>query len=251
MSWMGKPMATLWNFAFHGTCYGGATQMKMNGDVSGVANEVLEASKQVGTAVYMNGASGDVSPGDMCQGAPRFRGGQVYSEAVINARKTVRTFAQMDLRVASHTVPFGNTRMNLTLQRVMNCTEGGFMDICAFCRRNPLCVMDIGLDDTFVENKPRFTGIRMTLGGKHYGFATFPGEAIQALGHQLRAEAKQLGYSETYVLGYANNHMGYFTTPEEYEVGGYESLLSFWGITTGLQVKRGALRALEMVRPAK
>ncbi len=34
--------------------------------------------------------------------------------------------------------------------------------------------------------------------------------------------------------------MGYFTTPNEYDYGGYESQLTFWGIGTAQKVREGA-----------
>jgi hypothetical protein len=33
--------------------------------------------------------------------------------------------------------------------------------------------------------------------------------------------------------------MGYFATPIEYDVGGYESQLTFWGIQTAANIRRG------------
>lgn len=243
----GKPVGTFWNFPFHGTCYGG-NMMKTSGDLSGAINEAIERLG-LGTSVYFNGASGDISPGNMCADAPRFRGATIVSDFIQNARKNIPTFPQFTLDVNSHIVDFGPTQMNLTLERVLNCTTGGPLDICKFCRNNPQCVLNIELGETFVENKPRFTGVNIGIGGKNYGFTTLPGEAVQEIAHQIREQAQRLGYSDSFLLGYSNNHMGYFTTPREYLVGGYESLLSFWGINTGNKVKDGALKALELVKP--
>ena len=39
------------------------------------------------------------------------------------------------------------------------------------------------------------------------------------------------------LAGYSNNHMGYFCTPDEYDIGGYESQLTFWGINTSKKVR--------------
>lgn len=41
--------------------------------------------------------------------------------------------------------------------------------------------------------------------------------------------------------------MGYFAPPDEYDIGGYESQLTFWGIDTAVKVRygvRGALNGL-------
>jgi neutral ceramidase len=47
----GKPIATLWNFAVHGTCHS-SKLMQYSGDISGVANEMIE-EKGLGVAIYM------------------------------------------------------------------------------------------------------------------------------------------------------------------------------------------------------
>ena len=47
----------------------------------------------------------------------------------------------------------------------------------------------------------------------------------------------------------ANSHMGYFCTPNEYDVGGYESQLTFWGIYTAEKVRAGCFYVASAVRP--
>lgn len=41
----------------------------------------------------------------------------------------------------------------------------------------------------------------------------------------------------------SNSHMGYFATPNEYELGGYEGLLTFWGIDTA-ETLRGYVKQM-------
>lgn len=50
-------------------------------------------------------------------------------------------------------------------------------------------------------------------------------------------------YSECFLCP-ANAHMGYFAPPDEYQVGGYESQLTFWGINTAVTVRNGVRAAL-------
>lgn len=51
----------------------------------------------------------------------------------------------------------------------------------------------------------------------------------------------------TFLAGYSNSHMGYFATPREYVLGGYESQLTFWGITTAQQMREAAMSVVEKV----
>ena len=57
----GKPLATLWNFAIHGTCFG-PEQLLSNGDIMGGACEAIE--KLIGgVALFVNADAGDIAPG--------------------------------------------------------------------------------------------------------------------------------------------------------------------------------------------
>lgn len=60
-------------------------------------------------------------------------------------------------------------------------------------------------------------------------------------------------YPHSYLLhpsaGYSNNHMGYFATPNEYDVGGYESQLTFWGRNTSVLVRDGAYQVAKLIKP--
>lgn len=47
------------------------------------------------------------------------------------------------------------------------------------------------------------------------------------------------GFSETFILGYTNDYLGYFSTPDQYDLGGYESLMTMWGIGTAEKVAGG------------
>lgn len=42
---------------------------------------------------------------------------------------------------------------------------------------------------------------------------------------------------------------GYFATPDEYDIGGYESQLTFWGIDTAALVAAGCQTVATVVRP--
>eukprot|EP01080_Neovahlkampfia_damariscottae_P011216 gene11216-4038_t len=247
----GKPVATLWNFAIHGTCHSSGL-MQLSGDVMGVANELIE-EKGLGVAIFMNGAAGDAAPGNgMCDNKPKFDGSKKFAEEIEKRRKLIETSPELDIKVDSVVQNFGLTQMNLTIERVSNCTDGGWMNICGLCHSRMLnCTANVRLGDRWVENKPRFTGIQLTSLGQTHGFVTLPGEAIQEIAHQIRAEGRRMGYNNIYIVGYGNNHMGYFTTEKEYEVGGYEGLLSFWGIKTGEMVKSSAVQILGKVRNSK
>jgi len=58
-----------------------------------------------------------------------------------------------------------------------------------------------------------------------------------------------MGFDQTLLAGYTNNHMGYFATANEYDIGGYESLLTFWGIQTAAKVRESCYLVASQVKP--
>lgn len=245
----GSPLATLWNFAIHGTCFGPGN-MKMSGDIMGQANALVE--RKVGgdsVAIFINSDTADIAPmGDMCRPLENMKGGHVLSDAVLRAREGIPTVDKFAMRVASTVVEFGHTNLNLTLHRINNCTETDAIDLCKLCSSKFLnCRLNLKLGERWVENKPRFTALNLLVDGTNTAFVTVPGEAIQELGYLIKRDAKQMGFDQAFVFGFANSHMGYFTTQREYEVGGYESLLTFWGINTCDRIREGTSGALRRV----
>ncbi len=51
------------------------------------------------------------------------------------------------------------------------------------------------------------------------------------------------------LLGYTNNYLFYFTTPREYDVGGYEPQMSLWGRYDGERMREQAAAAARLVAP--
>jgi len=65
---------------------------------------------------------------------------------------------------------------------------------------------------------------------------TWPGEATTDLGFQLRDRAAAAGYADAWNLGLTNGYMGYFVTPEEFAVGGYEVCVAYHGSKAGVKL---------------
>lgn len=58
----------------------------------------------------------------------------------------------------------------------------------------------------------------------------FPGEPLYAYGEQWRRRAEaELGFEQAMIVGYAQDHEGYLTVPEDWLVGGYEPDITVWG----------------------
>ena len=70
-----------------------------------------------------------------------------------------------------------------------------------------------------------------------------PGEPCAELGLELKKR-----YPGSWVLGLANDHLGYFLTEDEYQKGGYERKVSFYGPKMGPWLVE---QLSEMAKPAQ
>lgn len=245
----GNPLATIFNFACHGTCYG-PSNLHLSGDIVGKTTSDVEALVG-GVALFMQSDAGDVSPtGLACENAPDFNGAHVFAAAVESIRDEASSKMSVDAKIsiATSIVDFGKTNLNITLQRLDNCTKGGPLDICSLCMMIG-CDANVHLDSSWVENSPRFTAIRIDVADESNVILTVPGEALTEVGGWLRQDAADLGFTTVFLSGYSNNHMGYFPSPREYEVGGYEGELCFWGIQTAVKVRQSVYGVASRIAP--
>eukprot|EP00753_Platysulcus_tardus_P013096 PLAT3615.4.p1 GENE.PLAT3615.4~~PLAT3615.4.p1 ORF type:complete len:488 (-),score=234.70 PLAT3615.4:215-1678(-) len=254
----GQPLATVWNFAIHGTCLSPAN-LKLSGDIMGVSNDEIETSIG-GISMFINADAGDIAPdgstvcGHDVDVTHSFPGRYIIAKHIADFREATETFTEGKVTYAQFDMDFGMTNLNLTSDRLAMlgvCSADArrhSMNLCEMCAMLN-CDVEVAMDGTWVENTPRFTALHWEIGGEEKIMVTIPGEALEELGKEIRSDAKELGFDtdNTFLLGYSQNHMGYFTTPNEYLVGGYESLLSFWGIETGEKVRFGCRNAMKKV----
>jgi len=238
----GDRIGTLWNFAIHGVCYG-PDNLLFSGDIAGRANTLLDSSEG-GVTVFVNADAGDIDPAPgMCDNEPSFVGSKKIAMAVSAAAKAIVPSNEgSSLAVSSTVIDFGPTDLNATLGRWDNCTSGGQLDICTICEVLQ-CDLHVHLNEGWITNRPPFTAIRLTVSGSTLLAVTMPGEPLLELGWWVRNFTEPLA-DTTFLLGYSQSHMGYFATPDSYDIGGYESQLTFWGIETAHKVLDGVKAAV-------
>ncbi len=84
----------------------------------------------------------------------------------------------------------------------------------------------------------------LRLGG--HVFVTLPGEPVTILADRARA-LSPVAPENTIVVGYANGHVGYLLTADDWLRGGYEPNINFWGPLEGEYIVE---RAMELARLA-
>jgi len=246
----GKAIATLFNFAIHGTCYG-PDNMYFSSDVMGAACDNIE-KQGGGVALFVNGDAGDISPADgMCANGPNFTGGVQMANTAISVRRSIAPSNSGVIKTNYYKVDFGPVNMNMTLARDFNCTSGGFggpWNICTICEVIN-CEWDIPGGPGWVEEEPYFTAVSFNINGDNTLFVSQPGESLQELGFQIRDDAAAMGFDRTFLFGYTNSYMMYFCPEDEYVLGGYECELTLWGITTADQIRQGSFNAAKPLAP--
>lgn len=74
-----------------------------------------------------------------------------------------------------------------------------------------------------------------------------PGEPTSELGEQIRRYGNQLGFTETLVCSHVNGWTGYNLATADYDRGGYEGTLSFFGRDFGDTLVRSACNGLQIL----
>jgi hypothetical protein len=218
-------------------------------DVMGSTNIWVE--KNIGgVSLFFNGDAGDINPifSVACKDGPMFSGGPVIGKRIKQIWDTLKPSSNIEMAAFAHNVQMGETSLNLTFARTLNCSSGGPLDVCKFCEIMD-CDANIHLPASWIEDDPKFSATRITVDGRHNIIGSIPGEALVEDGWWMRNETKKLGFDVTFLQGYTNNYLGYFAPPDEYDVGGYESLMTFWGIGTAEKVYQGFKDAVQAVAP--
>ncbi len=94
----------------------------------------------------------------------------------------------------------------------------------------PIFSIDFGVDDRHpVCESTRTTISALRIG--EYVIGTLPGEVSVLLADLVRQ--KSPAGEKTIIVGYAQGHVGYMMTPEDWVLGGYEPSVTFWGPLEG------------------
>lgn len=83
------------------------------------------------------------------------------------------------------------------------------------------------------------------LAGGDYMALTMPGEALAPFASYLRGRSPA-GADKTLLIGYANDHIGYLLTAEDWLAGGYEPSINIWGPLEGEIIIGGILDAAKV-----
>ncbi|MCO5168338.1 MAG: neutral/alkaline non-lysosomal ceramidase N-terminal domain-containing protein [Planctomycetes bacterium] len=235
----GTPVATVWNFAIHGTHMG--MNMEFSADIMGSASNKAEAAGAGGVILFLNGCEGDIAPTGSYDGT-----GQVLADALLRARAGAATSSGGFLGSADEWVDFGAATIDWSVQRQGQ--SGPSLNNGFLSALNTIGVgvgISLGIPQGWMETRFRFQAIRIGRGV----LTSLPGEPIHELGLSLKQDGRALGFDHVMTAGLANGHGAYFTSEREYWHGGYEALASFFGPDNGARLTAAARRQMTRLRP--
>lgn len=222
----GQWLGGLVNLAIHGTALD-AGNSQFSADVPGAIENALakklraeNAAPDAAEAVilFLNGAEGDVAP---------MRGG------VEGMNKIGADFAQQaqpalkNLRPISPEWKAHSTEIHLGAAGVgaRNCVDNDAWSwfVPGWYRLS------------LIKKMPQKTRIwNLRLGDMI--FLTWPGEPTTAFGLEIKNLATTAGFKQAWILGLTNDYLAYFTTPSEYDEGGYEACGTLYGREGGSKI---------------
>jgi neutral ceramidase len=233
----GTPLASVWNFAVHGTHFGDSN-LKYSADIMGSATNKAEA-QGAGVCLFVNGAEGDIKPkGDYDVT------GQILADGILAARQAAQTSSTGVLQSVYEMVDMGQPYLGVTIASVGgSIASNSFVQGMLTLGINP--TLNVKIPNGLIEREFRYQAIRI---GKTV-IASMPGEPIHEMGLILKADGRGMGYDYVIPAGLANGHGSYFTTPTEYGFGGYEGMASLFGPQGGVILMDSCRRLMDRLKP--
>jgi neutral ceramidase len=104
--------------------------------------------------------------------------------------------------------------------------------------------LDVELDTPPLCDTTRTTVSALRIG--EHVIITLPGEPVTVLAERMRS-LLPLGPERMIIIGYAQDHIGYLLTPEDWLRGGYEPNITFWGPLEGELIAEQAMALVPLV----
>jgi len=216
-------IATIFNFPIHGTTIEPSNTL-LSGDNLGQTMRNVESGTSNAPALFINSAEGDVSPRS------------VYPD-MLNALLDIGTQISASVLTAVGGMTF-QTNLKMNLSQLHATLPTPQVNYSPFTDDYLLLHLDL---NTSVEPTGYFGQVYLEINGTQgVSMSMIPGEAITDLGTTLKANAAArltahgitAGNQFTMIGGLTDGHMGYFTTPAQYDLGGYEAAGTLYGRNT-------------------
>jgi len=231
----GRTVAVLVNWTAHPTIMD-ENDMLFSGGWPGYLQRELEAWIGCGVAMFYNGAEGDQSPSGGV-------GGSNYEIAEDYARKIAVEVYKLYQSIKPVPNPIFNYNYQ-TIQLPERLPHPQFSETGG---------AEYGIDDVAMKViLATMLSERTICGAVRLGdllIAGVPGEMSCELGLQIKNELRQAGIKHPVIGGLANEWISYILSEKDYQKGGYEAGISFYGPKLGETIVNGVLEtAMPLVK---
>lgn len=219
-SYDGKLLAVLMNFTAHVTIVN-PEFMEISGGWAGVLMQHFENSlADQPIVLFTNGAEGDQSPvagnaaetyARVCDYAAKLQPHFLKLLDVISAD------AENTFKIVNRTVDLPDHQIS----RTFALTAGDEYQV-------PTESL-IGMVQTLFPSKVRLTGVQLG----DFALVGIPGEMMTALGLKIKQAFHQQNIEHPVICGLTDEYVGYILSAKEYQKGGYEAAVSFYGEILG------------------
>lgn len=270
------PLATVVLYAVHCTMLD-TDNHEFSADLGGSIERALEA-RLGGTALFVNGAQGDVAPRRPRPdpGEPFARSealGAAFADLVAPVVSAARTSAsdRLTVRAAQGGVDLGRpfTVLGPGRERLLDSAFGpASWALEPLALPFDLVLWTLGLTNVRValgwqlalglvvdlgpyvdRTTTRVGAVRLATGREELVLLTLPGEGTHDVGLRAKAAARARGATSAAVVGLALDHVGYIASEAEYRRGGYEATLTIFGAGEAEAFHEAHERLLDAVYP--
>jgi len=243
----GDPMAVLVNFAAHATVLRQENK-RFSADYPGyMARKVQSEMGGDVVVMYANGAEGDLETralsyvGDEdftvdAQYAAASEMGEELAEDVLGILDEIETVPYMDIKAKFKIAKLPPARISKHFLWFI------FWSPPYMGQNIPSMPCDIPIPKDTI--RPSHTMVQAIKIGDSV-LVTIPGEAIAEIGLNIKDQSGKMGFEHTFVIGLANQYIGYVPTYEEYEIGGYEAGASWYGQMLGELIEAQAINTIQ------
>ncbi len=226
----GKALAVFVNFAAHPT-FMNPSIMYVSAGWPGYLQREVEAFLGHGAmCMYSNGAQGDIGPAGGEGPSPYARAeshGRKLAIAVLDLVDTIKTKRDVDFDFAMHTLELPPRTVPPALLESAGPEYG----------------IDESNAKVLIEALVPESSYLGVLKLDDLVAVSIPGELFSKLGLEVRAGLEAAGAKHAIINGLGNEWISYMMPPEEFDQGGYEPGVSFYGETLGPEVVRQAIEA--------
>lgn len=229
----GSPMAILTGFSCHPVVFPDEDNAYLvSADFPGEAQRIIESGRDI-VALYSNGAAGNIEPVSACKGPEDMRRfGRIFAKEALRVFDRIQSSSEVEIKASSKIVElkYRHIPSIREMEKILKESIKRHEHI----KRSNIPISFTEFFDSAVSVEWAKKTLELIRSGRKIGsvkmeiqvfmingviLVGIPGEVFVEIGLDIK---KKLSSNDTFIIGYANGHVGYIPTYEAHQEGGYE-----------------------------